>query len=58
MDECWVIGYEGFNPKQEGLREALCTLGNGRFATRGRPRNRSPTASTTPEPTWPGSTTV
>jgi alpha,alpha-trehalase len=31
----WVLAYEGFNPVQEGLREALCTLGNGCFATRG-----------------------
>jgi alpha,alpha-trehalase len=31
----WVMGYEGFNPEQEGLRETLCTLGNGYFATRG-----------------------
>jgi alpha,alpha-trehalase len=31
----WVIDYEAFNPEQEGLREALCTLGNGYFATRG-----------------------
>ncbi|MEA2086061.1 MAG: trehalose-phosphatase [Chloroflexota bacterium] len=31
----WVVAYEGFNPEQEGLREALCTLGNGYFATRG-----------------------
>ncbi len=31
----WVIAYEGFDPDQEGLREALCTLGNGAFATRG-----------------------
>ncbi|MDN5383294.1 glycosyl hydrolase family 65 protein [Streptomyces sp. LB8] len=27
--------YEGYDPAQERLREALCTLGNGRFATRG-----------------------
>ena len=27
--------YRGFEPEQEGLREALCTLGNGYFATRG-----------------------
>jgi len=27
--------YQGFNPEEEGLREALCTLGNGYFATRG-----------------------
>ena len=31
----WVMSYEHFNPKQERLREALCTLGNGYFATRG-----------------------
>jgi alpha,alpha-trehalase len=30
-----VLAYEGFDPQREGLREALCTLGNGRFATRG-----------------------
>jgi alpha,alpha-trehalase len=31
----WSLIYDGFDPKQEGLREALCTLGNGYFATRG-----------------------
>lgn len=31
----WSLAYEGFNPDQERLREALCTLGNGYFATRG-----------------------
>ncbi|MDX1374793.1 MAG: glycosyl hydrolase family 65 protein [Burkholderiales bacterium] len=31
----WTLDYEGFDPSQEGLREALCTLGNGYFATRG-----------------------
>ncbi len=31
----WAFGYEGYDPAQEGLREALCTLGNGYFATRG-----------------------
>lgn len=31
----WSLTYEGFDPAHEGLREALCTLGNGRFATRG-----------------------
>ncbi len=31
----WTLAYEGFDPNEEGLREALCTLGNGRFATRG-----------------------
>jgi alpha,alpha-trehalase len=31
----WNLVYEGFDPATEGLREALCTLGNGRFCTRG-----------------------
>ena len=31
----WIFGYGGFRPRQTGLREALCTLGNGYFATRG-----------------------
>ena len=30
----WSLAYEGFDPAQEGIREALCTLGNGYFATR------------------------
>ena len=31
----WTLRYEGWDPQNEGLREALCTLGNGNFATRG-----------------------
>ena len=31
----WALVYEGFDPSQERLRESLCTLGNGYFATRG-----------------------
>ncbi|WP_063909851.1 glycoside hydrolase family 65 protein [Herbidospora yilanensis] len=31
----WKLVYDGFDPAAEGLREALCTLGNGYFATRG-----------------------
>ncbi|WP_031171703.1 glycoside hydrolase family 65 protein [Streptosporangium roseum] len=31
----WLLTYDGFDPAQEGLREALTTLGNGYFATRG-----------------------
>jgi alpha,alpha-trehalase len=31
----WSLRYERFDPAAEGLREALCTLGNGSFATRG-----------------------
>jgi trehalose/maltose hydrolase-like predicted phosphorylase len=30
-----TLAYEGFDPGSEGLREALCTLGNGYVATRG-----------------------
>ncbi|WP_411149204.1 glycoside hydrolase family 65 protein [Streptomyces sp. A30] len=32
-DRIWE--YEGYDPAQERLRESLCTLGNGYFATRG-----------------------
>ncbi|WP_051301435.1 glycoside hydrolase family 65 protein [Actinomadura rifamycini] len=35
MDDRWTLVYEGFDAADEGLREALCTLGNGYFATRG-----------------------
>lgn len=31
----WLWSYEGFDPAEEGQREALCTLGNGYVATRG-----------------------
>jgi trehalose/maltose hydrolase-like predicted phosphorylase len=31
----WTLSYEGYDPAAEGLREALCTLGNGYMATRG-----------------------
>ena len=31
----WTLVYEGFEPSEENLREALCTLGNGYFCTRG-----------------------
>jgi alpha,alpha-trehalase len=31
----WILVYDGFEPEKEGLHEALCTLGNGYFATRG-----------------------
>ncbi len=35
MNPKWTLVYNDFNPAQEGLRESLCTLGNGYFATRG-----------------------
>jgi len=31
----WSLVYEGFDAAREGIREALCALGNGYFATRG-----------------------
>jgi trehalose/maltose hydrolase-like predicted phosphorylase len=38
----WMWVYEGFDPANEGLREALCTLGNGYMATRGAAAESSP----------------
>lgn len=35
MTDEWTVVFAGFDPADEGRREALCTLGNGRFATRG-----------------------
>ncbi len=34
-EDDWTWEYEGYEPSEEKLRESLCTLGNGRFATRG-----------------------
>ncbi|MBD3379610.1 MAG: glycoside hydrolase family 65 protein [Candidatus Omnitrophica bacterium] len=31
----WTLEYKGFEPSEESLREALCTLSNGYFGTRG-----------------------
>ncbi|MBU4333534.1 MAG: glycoside hydrolase family 65 protein, partial [Candidatus Omnitrophica bacterium] len=31
----WKLSYDKFDPEEESLREALCTLGNGYFGTRG-----------------------
>jgi alpha,alpha-trehalase len=31
----WFLEYEGYDPDAERLREALCTVGNGLFASRG-----------------------
>lgn len=35
MADAWTLVLDGWEPADEGRREALCTLGNGRFATRG-----------------------
>ena len=31
----WQWSYNGYDPGEEGQREALCTMGNGHVATRG-----------------------
>ena len=31
----WMLAWDGFDPSEEGTREALCTLGNGYWGTRG-----------------------
>jgi alpha,alpha-trehalase len=33
--DAWALVYEGYDPRYERLREALCTVGNGYVATRG-----------------------
>ena len=55
--QAWDYVFEGYDPQNEKLREALCTLGNGYFATRGAARSRRPGRCTTRAPTPPGSTT-
>ncbi|GIW73371.1 MAG: family 65 glycosyl hydrolase [Planctomycetota bacterium] len=35
MSGAWRLVYEGFEPAEQGRREALCALGNGVFVTRG-----------------------
>lgn len=34
-EDPWTVFFEGYDPAVEKLREALCTVGNGAFATRG-----------------------
>lgn len=34
-EDPWTVFFEGYDPSVEKLREALCTVGNGAFATRG-----------------------
>jgi trehalose/maltose hydrolase-like predicted phosphorylase len=35
LEDVRVVVFEGWDPADEGRREELCTVGNGRFATRG-----------------------
>ncbi len=53
----WTWEYE-LQPSTERLREALCTLGNGHFATRGAVPECEQGLVRCREPTWPGATTV
>ena len=34
-DHRWILTWKGYDPGKEGVREALCALGNGQFVTRG-----------------------
>ena len=53
----WLWEYHGEDPPAEGQREALCTLGNGYFATRGRLPRLLPTRSITRRRMWRACTT-
>lgn len=48
--DAWLLAYDGFDAAQEGTREALCTLGNGYWGTRG-----SVPGSTADDVHYPGS---
>lgn len=54
-DRTW--NYEGYDPAQERLRESLCTLGNGYFATAAPPPRRRPAPRTIRGPTRRAATT-
>jgi hypothetical protein len=55
--DVWTLVYEGFDPALQGLREALCALGNGYFVTRGALPEAKADGVNYPGPMWPGSTT-
>ena len=46
--ETWKISYDEWDLNEELLRESLCTLGNGYFATRGSSEESPPTANQYP----------
>ncbi|MFE5588446.1 hypothetical protein, partial [Kitasatospora sp. NPDC056531] len=35
LPDAWTLRYRGFDPDEEGLREALCAVGNGYLVSRG-----------------------
>lgn len=57
MVQAWTWSYEGYDPREERLREALCTLGNGYFATRGA-ASETPVTPMTPVPPVPPETSA
>ena len=54
----WVLSYNNFNPVDEGGSEALCTLGNGYWATRGSAPGSVADGIHYPGSYLPGSTTM
>ena len=53
----WSLVYEGFDPAREGMREALCALGNGYSRHAGQQSGRGRMIFTIPAPTLPAATT-
>ena len=53
----WALVFDGFEPAQEGIREALCALGNGYVTTRAAVPGPLPMRCTIPGRTSPGATT-
>jgi hypothetical protein len=54
----WILDYCGVDPQVERVRETLCTVGNGHFASRGaRHRRRAPADRTIRAPTRPACST-
>ena len=33
-DPAWTVAFDGFDPEDEGRREAVCALGNGLYFAR------------------------
>lgn len=55
--DAWTLAFDGYDPQTETLREALCTLGNGYFATRGAAPEARAGSTTIPGLMRPASTT-
>ena len=55
--DVWTLVYDDFDPGRQGLREALCALGNGYFVTRGALPEAKADEVNYPGPMWPAFTT-